>query len=330
MQSRVALRMAVENPKKKVTTLITTKMKRKKAAESHQRNGRGRKKLENKASEAAGGDDVSSSHEEMALYAGCAAAMEQCPVVTTDGEKIDQGYANFTIKSLLKDLREFPDVTADSIKEWTGIDLLSKANHEYRRNLMSSRDIVWKDMPDGSFTIRHRASHGVENEDCLRHLFNVMLPSGQVKTKENGLSAFGIHEKELEDTFPEVESGIDMLCAEGVVVGLPANPTPAESQLWDREKRRVFFAKPPGVDLPASVRELWHDESLPHFKSELLQKLIDKQSSSPISQLIAYVCRPEERNKRLKEAKQKHQAVMEAAKMRGGKRSKSKVSWSAR
>lgn len=218
------------------------------------------------------GEDVNSGEEEeieaQRMADALEAEMEQCApimVTTTSGRQISTIDANYKIISMLKDIREYKDVPPESVAEWIGIDLTDPVNDEYRRALMRNPGIVWKNTVGGGFTIRRRASLGVENDTCLRHLFKVMLPGGQVKAEGSDLSALAIHEKELKDTYPDVEQSIDMMRAEG------------EIDYWiddaPREKWRIFYKVPSGVQAPPSLKELWHSATLPP-EADMREKLI--------------------------------------------------------
>lgn len=258
------------------------------------------------------GEDVYSGEEEeiedQRMADELEAAMEPRPsimVTTTSDRQITAIDANFKIISMLDDIREYKDVAPESITEWIGIDLCNPVNDEYRRVLMRNPGIIWKNTVGGGFTIRRRASHGVENEACLRHLFKVAIPSGQVKAEGSDLSALAIHEKELKDTYPEVERSIDMMCAEG------------EVDYWvdesSREKWRIFYPVPAGVQSAPSLRQLWHSVTLPpevDMREELIAKGLRTREEY------------ERRDRRLREARRKEAEEAEAAKKEKRERDK--------
>lgn len=250
------------------------------------------------------GEDVHSGEEDeievQRMADALEAAMEPCApvmVTTTSDRKITVVDANHKIISVLDDIREYKDVTPESISEWVGIDLCNPVNDEYRRSLMRNPGIIWKNTVDGGFTIRRRASHGVENEACLRHLFKVMLPSGQVKVEGSDLSALAIHERELKNTYPEVERSIDMMRAEGGV------------DYWvdesSREKWRIFYPVPAGVQAAPSLRQLWHSATLPpevDMREELIARGLRTREEY------------DRRDERLREARRREAEELEATK----------------
>ncbi len=250
------------------------------------------------------GEDVDSGEEDELEAQRMADALEAImepvapsTVTTTSNRQITAIDANFKIISMLKDIQEYKDVGPESITEWVGIDLCNPVNDEYRRALMRNPGIVWKNTVDGGFTIRRRASHGVENDKCLRHLFKVMLPSGQVKAEGSDLSALAIHEKELQDTYPEVERSIDMMRAEGAVDSLIDESS--------REKWRIFYPVPAGFQAPPSLRELWHSVTLPS-EVDMREQLISKRLRTRVEYEL--------RDQRVRDARRKEAEEAAAAK----------------
>lgn len=198
------------------------------------------------------------------------AAMESdVPLLVTarDGTTITPSEANFKIITMLTDIGDYKPLSAKMVAEWTGINLTHPSNYEYCRMLSQNPGIVWNDGTEGKFTICRRASLGVENEACLRHLFKVMLPEGQVELKGSSLCAMAIHERDLQGTYPTVELSIDTMRAEGNI------------NYWidetSREKWRIFYNVPPGVRASPSTREMWASVVLPSY-AEIRDKLIAK------------------------------------------------------
>lgn len=293
-----------EEEELKETKRVRAKMDAKDKVKKGKVKARVRTQDGNQEIELESGEDVDSGEEEeieaQRMVDALEAAMEPCApvmVTTTSDRQITTIDANYKIISMLDDIREYKDVAPESITEWVGIDLCNPVNDEYRRMLMRNPGIIWKNTVDGGFTIRRRASHGVENEACLRHLFKVMLPSGQVKAEGSDLSALAIHEKELKNTYPEVERSIDMMRAEGDV------------DYWvdesSREKWRIFYPVPAGVQTAPSLRQLWHSVTLPpevDMREELIAKGLRTREEY------------ERRDKRLQEARRKEADEAEAAK----------------
>jgi hypothetical protein len=219
------------------------------------------------------GEDVDSGDDDNQMVERIAAAMvasipeipKQTKVSMIDGRMINIIDANFKIIDFLKKVKEYQDIGPEFLAKCTGIDLTNSINDDYRRALVHNPGIVWKDTIDGSFTIRRKASLGVENETCLRHLFKVSLPAGHVKCEDSDLNALCIHEKQLQNTYAGVERDIDMMRAEGDVDYLVDESS--------RERWRIFYRVQPGIQAAPSIRELWNSTTLPP-QSDMREVLI--------------------------------------------------------
>tara|TARA_B110001450_G_scaffold250238_1_gene268618 strand:- start:179 stop:1204 length:1026 start_codon:yes stop_codon:yes gene_type:complete len=199
-------------------------------------------------------------------------------VKKTNGEWVTFIKANYDIITMLNDIFEYQDLNSGCVEKWTGIDLMDPANEEYRRALMHNSGIIWNDTSGGEFTIRRRASHGVENYDDLCHLFNVRLPNGLVVSKERNLSVLTIREDELHNTYEDVHSDIDRLCASGLIgyffQGGSSESSSGESS--SSSSLPVYYKVPPGVPTDPSLCALWNSIPIPS-RNEMRKELIESE-----------------------------------------------------
>lgn len=159
-------------------------------------------------------------------------------------------------------------VTMDKFKDDVGIDLKDPRNSELLGGLRCNELI-----DVGDFTLKRRQPLGVENDLTMHHLFTYDLPNQHVKT-ENGLSAIGISEKQLFDTFDGADMCLDEMIKDGVVQEICSqNGRSGRSE-------RVFFPAVKGMPAPPQLRGLWQSIEVPG-EAELKQYLLKNGLRTP-------------------------------------------------
>tara|TARA_B100001057_G_scaffold483476_2_gene560300 strand:- start:530 stop:1384 length:855 start_codon:yes stop_codon:yes gene_type:complete len=180
----------------------------------------------------------------------------------------------FTIHEYLASNDDYCPFSWQSLKRDLGIDLTDPRNACLLHSLSNNPVVRVTQDESGAPMVARKHELEVTSSSSLHHLFDVRLPRG-LPMEGSNMTALSVTESELSGAFRGIEVHMDDLIANGKVECIMS------TKPGTNREQCVFFPKPPGVQAPDFLRELWHGTKLPceaDIKKELIKAKLRTES----------------------------------------------------